>query len=171
MLQGKLRSGESMHVEELDPTRIQQLIPELYAVVAELEAAAPGRSFAPDGHLLGSIGEVIAAARYGLELTTASTKGIDAHTSTGQPVEIKCTGGGGSIALRGEVPVTDELHLLVLTIAKDGMATTIYNGPAAPVWAAAGRVQSNGQRKISLSELKRQQLQVPDGERLVDVES
>ena len=87
----------------MNSTRIQELIPELYNLVARLEEAAPGRSFAPDGHLLGSIGEVIAAAQYDLQLTTASTKGIDAHTSSGQPVEIKCTGGGGSIALRGRI--------------------------------------------------------------------
>ena len=33
---------------------MQQLVLQLYALVAELEAAAPGRSFTPDGHLLGS---------------------------------------------------------------------------------------------------------------------
>ena len=154
----------------MDTRHVQQLIPELYSVVPRLEAAAPGRSFAPDGHLLGSIGEVIAAARYSLELSTASTKGIDAHTRDGRPVEIKCTGGGGSIALRGEQPVTADLHLLVLTIAKDGSATTIYNGPAAPIWAAAGPQQSNGQRKISLSALRRLQEMVPFDEQLEEAQ-
>ena len=133
---------------------IQRLVPQLYALVAELEAAAPGRSFTPDGHLLGSIGEVIAATRYGLELTTASTKGIDAHTADGIPVEIKATT-RGSIALRGEEPVCPELHLIALLIQKDGSAIEIFNGPAAPVWASAGPIQSNGQRRISLSALKR----------------
>ena len=154
----------------MNSTRIQELIPELYNLVARLEEAAPGRSFAPDGHLLGSIGEVIAAAQYGLQLTTASTKGIDAHTSSGQPVEIKCTGGGGSIALRGAHPVATDLHLLVLTIASSGLATTIYNGPAAPVWDAAGPPQRNGQRRISLSQLKRLQGEVSISQRIEEVQ-
>ena len=62
----------------MDAKAIQHLVPELFRVIAELEAAAPGRHFTPDGHLIGSIGEVMAAGRYGLTLTTASTKGIDA---------------------------------------------------------------------------------------------
>ncbi|KZR87157.1 hypothetical protein MITS9509_01010 [Synechococcus sp. MIT S9509] len=58
---------------------IQRLVPELFRVIAELEAAALGRHFTADAHLIGSIGEVIAADGYELNLTTASTKGIDAH--------------------------------------------------------------------------------------------
>ena len=54
-------------------------MPELFQITKPLEAAAPGRHFALDGHLVGSIGEAVAAARYGLELTTASTKDVDAH--------------------------------------------------------------------------------------------
>ena len=143
----------------MDSARIQQLVPQLFALVAELEATAPGRSFTPDGHLLGSIGEVIAATRYGLELTTASTKGIDAHTKDGQPVEIKVTT-AGSVALRGHEPVAEDLQLLVLALSKDGAAVEIFNGPAAPVWAAAGKMQDNGQRRISFSALKRIQATV-----------
>ena len=47
-------------------------MPELFQITKALEAAAPGRHFALDGQLVGSIGEAVAAARYGLELTTAS---------------------------------------------------------------------------------------------------
>jgi len=153
----------------MDAEAITQLIPQLYELVAKLEKAAPERRFTPDGHLLGSIGEVIAASRYGLELTKASTKGIDAYSADKQPVEIKCTGGSRSIALRGEVPVTSDLRLLVLTIAKDGTATTIFNGPAAPAWQAARSMQSNGQRQISLSELKRLQASVPTNQQLPEL--
>ena len=66
---------------------IQRLVPELFRVIAELEAAAPGRHFTPDSHLIGSIGEVIAADRNGLTLTTASTKGIDAHEAQVEPLK------------------------------------------------------------------------------------
>jgi len=33
----------------------------IYRAVTELEALYPGRKFTPDGHLVGSIGEVVAA--------------------------------------------------------------------------------------------------------------
>jgi hypothetical protein len=33
----------------------------IYKAVADLEAMYPGRKFTPDGHLVGSIGEVVAA--------------------------------------------------------------------------------------------------------------
>ncbi|WP_155253486.1 DUF6998 domain-containing protein [Bradyrhizobium japonicum] len=38
-------------------------VTDIYRAVAELEALYPGRKFTPDGHLVGSIGEVIAAVR------------------------------------------------------------------------------------------------------------
>ena len=44
---------------------------------SERMKAAPCLQFTPDGHLVGSIGEVIATSRYGLILTTASIKIID----------------------------------------------------------------------------------------------
>jgi hypothetical protein len=40
----------------------------IYKAAAELEALYPGRKFTPDGHLVGSIGEVIAAEALGLTL-------------------------------------------------------------------------------------------------------
>ena len=66
-------------MDPIDALAVLRLVPELFQITKALEAAAPGRHFTPDGHLVGSIGEAVAAARYGLELTTASTKGVDAH--------------------------------------------------------------------------------------------
>jgi len=40
----------------------------IYRAVEQLEAAYPGRRFTPDGHLVGSIGEVVAAEALGLTL-------------------------------------------------------------------------------------------------------
>ena len=142
----------------MNAAAIQRLIPELFRITAELEAAAPGRHFTPDGHLVGSIGEVIAAARYGLTLTTASTKGVDAHDSNGRSVEIKATLGSRGVALRGLDPVAE--HLLVLRVNSDGSADEVFNGPAEPAWQAAGKIQSNGQRVISLSRLASLQTKV-----------
>lgn len=37
---------------------LEEIIRELYKITAELEEKYPGRRFTPDGHLIGSIGEV-----------------------------------------------------------------------------------------------------------------
>ena len=142
----------------MDAARIQSLIPKLYALTAELEAAAPGRRFTPDGHMVGSIGEVIAACRYGLELTPASTEGHDAiHRSSGRQVEIKATQ-GRLIAMRCRPP-----HLLVLLIHRDGSAETVFNGPGNLVWDAASEPSSrNGQSTISISRLRELQTLVQE---------
>ena len=136
------------------------LVGQLYALVAQLEALFPGRRFTPDGHLVGSIGEVIAAHRYGLELLRHSAQGHDARSVSGTLVEIKATQ-GSSVALR-EQPN----HLIVLHLSKFGEASEVYNGPGAAVWSAAGAMQRNGQRPISLSKLRALMAQVPEELRL-----
>ena len=152
----------------IDALAVLRLVPELFQITKALEAAAPGRHFAPDGHLVGSIGVAVAAARYGLELTTASTKGVDAHhEASGRSVEIKATVEGKRISLHGMEPKAD--HLLVLRINGDGSASEVFNGPAAPVWVAAGRMQSNGQRVVSVSRLMAMQTKVSADQRLQKV--
>ena len=42
----------------MDAAELQKLIPELHALIARFEAAAPGRHFTVDGHLVGSISDV-----------------------------------------------------------------------------------------------------------------
>lgn len=136
------------------------LVRQLYALVAKLEALFPGRKFTPDGHLVGSIGEVIAAHRYQLDLLTASSKGHDAISSSGEYVEIKATQ-GRSVALR-ECPK----HLIVLHLSGQGEAVEVFNGPGAVAWNAAGSMQRNGQRPISLAKLRQLMGDVPDQARL-----
>ena len=69
----------------------------IYTAAAELEALYPGRKFTPDGHLVGSIGEVIAAEALGLTLYPMSKPGHDAFDANGD-VQIKLTA-GKSIAM------------------------------------------------------------------------
>lgn len=76
----------------MNKERLPLLIAELYRVVSELEAMFPGRHFTPDGHLVGSLGECLAAYHYGLELLPASSPGVDA-VCDGRHVEIKATQG------------------------------------------------------------------------------
>ena len=89
------RPGPAVHaigrIALPDPVR------RIYQAVAELEAQYPGRKFTPDGHLVGSIGEVIAAQE--LKLHPMSQAGHDAYDTNGQ-VQIKMTGGAQSAHLR-----------------------------------------------------------------------
>jgi len=54
------------------------LVRALYAITRRLEDLFPGRHFTPDGHLVGSIGEVLAAHRYDLRLLVAGHPHHDA---------------------------------------------------------------------------------------------
>ena len=56
--------------------KLSETIRELYAIVNQLERDynKHDRRFTLDGHLLGSIGEVYAAERYGIELAKSSSE-------------------------------------------------------------------------------------------------
>jgi hypothetical protein len=130
--------------------RVPHLIQQLFAVVGELEALFEGRKFTLDGHLLGSLGDVIAAHRFGLLLLKPPAEGHDAQAPDGRLVQIKATQGASRIALRSEPE-----HLIVLRLLRDGGHEVVYNGPGAPVWAQCGKVQpANGQRAVGLGVLK-----------------
>jgi hypothetical protein len=132
----------------------------LYAIVAELEAAFPGRPFTPDGHLVGSIGEVLAAHHYELALLPCSAVAHDATAADGRLVQIKATQ-GTLVGLRA-CPE----HLIVLRILPNGAAEEIYNGPGILAWARAGKLQKNGQRPISATTLRVLMAQIPEAARL-----
>jgi len=120
----------------------------IYRSVAELEAQYPQRKFTPDGHLVGSIGEVIAAEAFRLTLYPMSQKGHDAFDAKG-PIQIKATA-GKSVAMYDCCQ-----RLIVLRIIPPGEAEVVYDGPGEPVWKAAGKKQINGQRRISLSKIRK----------------
>ena len=131
------------------PTQsIPMLVKELYKIVKEFERLFPGRRFTPDGHLVGSIGEVIAKHRYGLTLARASEEGYDAISDDNFRVEIKITQGKG-VGLRSSPE-----RLLVFYLTSEGEVTEVFNGPGSLVWDACGSLQKNGQRRITLTKLK-----------------
>ncbi len=78
---------------------VPRLVGQLNRIVRRLEKLFDGRSFTLDGHLVGSIGEIVAAFLFDLELTRSSTAGHDARARDGRRVEIKLTQ-GRTIGLR-----------------------------------------------------------------------
>lgn len=132
----------------VDKNRLPELISEMYRVVNELEHMFPGRHFAPDGHLVGSLGESLAAYHYGLTLLPASSEGRDAEKA-GKSIEIKATQ-GSRIALR-----SNPEHLLVLKLNRIGGFSQVFNGPGYLAWEVVkGEPRpSNGQYQISLNKL------------------
>ena len=121
----------------------------IYQAVAELEKSYPGRKFTPEGHLVGSIGEVIAAEALGLTLHPASHPGHDAFDGNGD-VQIKMTGQTGRrVALYATC-----VRLVVLKVVSPHDAEIVYDGPGEPAWSAAGVMGKKGQRVISLSRLR-----------------
>lgn len=148
-------------MDELDKARLPQLVQTLYQVVGELEAMFPGRHFTPDGHLVGSLGECLAAYHYGLELLPASNKGADAVVN-GIQVEIKATQ-GSRVSIR-----SCPEHLLVIKLDREGGFSEVYNGPGEPVWqsVASKPLPSNGQYSVPISRLKSMMETVPESERL-----
>lgn len=130
--------------------RVRVLVAGLMNIVADLneEFEPEKRRFTLDGHLVGSLGEVIAAAAFDLELLPSSTQGHDAQTRTRPPklIQIKLTG-AKSVSLRSEPE-----HLIVLSLAT-GSITLVYNGEGRRVWQECGKLQTNGQRPIGLAKL------------------
>jgi hypothetical protein len=140
--------------------QVPELVRELYSVVKKFESLFPERKFTPDGHLVGSIGEVIATHRYSLELLPASSEGHDAKASDGRFVEIKATQ-GKSVALRSQPE-----HLLVLYINSLGNSSQVFNGPGSLAWEHCGNIQKTGQRSISLTKLRKLMSEVPEKQQL-----
>lgn len=123
-------------------------VAKIYEAVAELEALYPERKFTPDGHLVGSIGEVIAAETYGFQLLPMSMEGHDAIDSKGRLVQIKLTG-GKRISMYGPSD-----RLVVMKLVRNSGVDVVYDGCGKAAWESAGKLQKNGQRSIALSKLQ-----------------
>jgi hypothetical protein len=130
--------------------KLPRAVAAIYNAVKELDTQYGhyGRKFTPDGHLVGSIGEVIAAETLGLTLHKNSHPGHDAYDSEGRDVQIKMTA-GKSVALYDSC-----IRLIVLKVLSPEEAQIVYDGPGAPVWEAAGKLAKNGQRVVSLAKLR-----------------
>lgn len=105
----------------------------------------------PDGHLIGSLGEIYAASVLNLTLETQSNPGFDATSSDEQRVEIKTTT-RSSISLSAEGTWAERLVVVKLN-PDNGEAVIVFDGPAQTAWRLAGPAQKNGQRQLNLTRL------------------
>ena len=139
---------------------VGEKIKALYSIKKELEEMFPGRHFSLDGILVGSLGEVLVATDYGLTLFQASYETHDAKANDGRLVQIKST------QVKKVAISSKPEYLIVIQIQADGSYKEIYNGKGAPVWDAAGPMQKNGQRSISLHRLSKIQKTQLDEDRI-----
>ena len=153
---------------ETDGTRLDlaSTIRELYEIVAKLEKAYPGRHFTPDGHLVGSLGEVYVAERYGIHLYEAAHPTHDGYWPDSddeegrRQVQIKVT-------QRDRIALNDRPdYLIVLTLSGEGEFEEVYNGPGEPVWEMRGKQQKTSQFQISLRKLRLASQDVADKDRI-----
>ena len=101
------------------------------------------------GVVVGSIGEVVAAYIFDLELEAASNKGFDAKARCDRrEVEIKFTQ-SKSVGIRYDVE-----HLIVMQKLRGQRLRVVYNGRGASVWGS-GKTASNGQKQISIAALQK----------------
>jgi hypothetical protein len=151
-------------MSNLNAVNLGEKIRQIYAVVAELTALFPGRKFTPDGHMVGSLGEAIAAIEYGVELYhSVGHPRVDGRVG-GREVQIKTTQ-GTSVALKKQS--SGDL-LLVIKLNPDGTWERIYDGDAARPWGTLAGQEESGLREktISLKRLQELQLEVAANDRI-----
>jgi hypothetical protein len=129
--------------------KLPEAVGAIYRAVAELDKtyARYGRKFTPDGHLVGSIGEVIAAEALGLTLHPSSYARHDAYDEAGN-VQIKMTA-GKSVAMYATCE-----RLVVLRIVSPEEAEIVYDGRGDVAWESARKPGKNGQRVVSIATLQ-----------------
>lgn len=129
---------------------IKKQLSKILIIIRELEQEykTQNRKFTLDGHLLGSIGEVYASEKYNLILEKSSKKGYDALDENNNQVQIKVT-------QRNKVGMRhNSQKLLVLKLNKETLEfEEIYYGSGEKAWEIANKINSSGQRFITLNKL------------------
>mgnify|MGYP007070231444 CR=1 FL=1 len=143
--------------EKMDLVRnnVQKMI----EIVAELEAEFPGRHFTLDGHLVGSIGEVMAAYYYGIELYKASTEKHDGAVED-REVQIKITQQDDVIIS------TEPNYLIVMYLTRNGDVYEVYNGSGKLPWDTASKRDSHNNRHMRVNKLLELDALVPAEDRI-----
>lgn len=139
---------------------IRSKVQSLIGIVSELESEFPGRHFTLDGHLVGSIGEVMAAYYYGIELYKASSERHDGIVDD-REVQIKITQ-QDDIVINAEPD-----YLLVLYLTRKGDVYEVYNGPGKEPWNSASKRDSHNNRHMRVNKLMELDAVVKDENRII----
>ena len=139
---------------------VKDKIQNLITIVAELERDFPDRHFPLDGHLIGSIGEVMAAYYYGIELNISSSKIHDGKVDS-RNVQIKIT--QQDTILISHKPD----YLIALYLNKNGTIYEIYNGPGELPWESASKPDSHNYRHMRVNKLLKLDENVAEPDRIV----
>ena len=146
--------------EKMD--RVWIKIRKMIGIVSELEAEFPGRHFTLDGHMVGSIGEVMAAYYYGIELYKSSTERHDGIVGD-REVQIKIT-------QRDDIVINAEpSYLIVLYLTREGDIYEVYNGPGKAPWDTAGKKDGHNNSHMRVNKLMELDKMVPDADRILQI--
>lgn len=141
---------------------IKQQVQRLVEIVGQLEVEFPGRHFTLDGHLVGSIGEVMAAYYYGIELYAASTEIHDGEVS-GKKVQIK-------ISQQDNIVINHEPdYLIVLYLNRSGNIYEVYNGPGKLPWESASKRDSHNNKHMRVNRLMELDKAVEECKRITQI--
>jgi hypothetical protein len=143
VLGGKM---ERIKLEKEKIEIIREKVQQMIDIVTELEDVFPGRHFTLDGHLVGSIGEVLASYHYGIELFKASTEKHDGIVD-GREVQIKITQ-QDDIVINAEPD-----YLIVLYLTHNGDVYEVYNGKGDIPWEKASKKDSHNNRHMRVNKL------------------
>ena len=143
---GEMKETEKISYTAKKMDGIKDKVQQLIGIVKELEKDFPGRHFTLDGHLVGSIGEVMASYYYGIELYAASTVAHDGEID-GKRVQIKIT-------QQENIVINHEPEfLIVLYLNKNGNVYEVYNGPGKEPWDSASKRDSHNNRHMRVNKL------------------
>ena len=143
--------------------KVKEQVQKMISIVKELENDFPGRHFTLDDHLVGSIGEVMAAYYYGIELYTASAEIHDGIVDA-KEVQIKFSQ-QDSIAISHEPE-----YLIVLYLRKNGEIYEVYNGSGKAPWEFASKSDKRKNRHMRVNKLMELDMVFPSDQRIKQVQ-
>lgn len=153
-----------LHSDQNKMDIVYSKVKQLIKIVNELEKEFVGRKFTLDGHLVGSIGEVLAAYYYGLELLPPSAKTHDAISQDGKSIQIKITQ-AASVLITSEPE-----YLIVLFLDKEnGDVYEVYNGPGEEPWKSSYLYEKHNTNYMRLSSLLQLDCQVDEKDRISQI--
>ncbi len=155
---------------DINIDEVKKKLTDLFRLSDELTKLT-GRPFTPDGHMVGSAGEVLAAYHFDFLLEDPSNPDFDATTKSEckYKVEIKTTGGKRSVAFGWKsAPVAEKVLVLRLDQQSEDGFEEVYNGNASPVWELLKglKVQKTGQRRLALNNLRELSEKQPSSEKM-----